>query len=77
MTISVLIIQTGARGFAPGGCAIFAVPEGLPWPHLPRAGGGSKQAAGALAPSLTCISEGSRDPALNSDSGGVLVLRLP
>jgi hypothetical protein len=27
MTISVLIIQTEARGFVPGGCAIFAVPE--------------------------------------------------
>jgi hypothetical protein len=26
MTISVLINQTEARGFVPGGCAIFAVP---------------------------------------------------
>jgi hypothetical protein len=27
MTISVLIIQTEARGFVPGRCAIFAIPE--------------------------------------------------
>jgi hypothetical protein len=64
MTVSVSIIQTEARGFVPGGCAIFAVAvfARLPWLHSPRAGDGRKTLA-------ACI--GSRRLAELSLAGGI------